>query len=271
MSFQGNPRKVKMGIIGSIVLPLLYIVPLVIMSKNPDYILFILGPLGFIVWIVQWISFLIGGWLLAIISTILLFALAGYLLGHLIGWFMDKITRILQGTPTIIKGSDRTTPQPVMSKSNNRGAKLIILVILITILFLCGGIVAVYKSRTIGNEVPDSTSPVSIQPTTKPALTVDIASLIGEWGVVSVEENGVKIVPRGNGATIELKNDGTYQASGGCNEMAFSTYEISPGSKLTFKTGGTKKKCEKNIVEFWDLNTVYAYEFENNFLLLHYE
>lgn len=91
MSFQQKPRRVKLGIIGSVILPLLYIIPLII-SRDPDFIIFALGPLGFFVYIVQWISFLIGGWILAVIATILFFALVGYLLGRLIGWLMDKIT-----------------------------------------------------------------------------------------------------------------------------------------------------------------------------------
>ena len=91
MSFQEKSRQAKLGIIGSIILPLLYIIPLII-SRNPDFIVFALGPFGFIVWIVQWVAFLIGGWILAVIATILFLALVGYLLGRLIGWFMDKIT-----------------------------------------------------------------------------------------------------------------------------------------------------------------------------------
>lgn len=91
MSFQKKLRAAKFGIIGSIVLPLLYIIPL-ILSRDSDFIIFALGPLGFIVWIVQWVAFLIGGWILAVIATALFFALVGYLLGRLIGWFLDKLT-----------------------------------------------------------------------------------------------------------------------------------------------------------------------------------
>ena len=91
MSFQEKTRQAKFGIIGSIILPLLYIIPLII-SRDPDFIVFALGPLGFIVWIVQWVAFIIGGWILAVIATILFFALLGYLLGRLISWFMDKVT-----------------------------------------------------------------------------------------------------------------------------------------------------------------------------------
>ena len=91
MSFQEKSRKTKLGIIGSIVLPLFYIVPLII-SKDPDFIIFVLGPLGFLVWIVQRITFLIGGLVLAILATILFFVLIGYLLGRMMGWVIDKIT-----------------------------------------------------------------------------------------------------------------------------------------------------------------------------------
>ena len=91
MSFREKSRKAKFGIIGSIVLPLFYVIPLII-SKDPDFIIFALGPLGFIVWIVQWITFLVDGWVLAILATILFFALIGYLLGRMVGWIVDKIT-----------------------------------------------------------------------------------------------------------------------------------------------------------------------------------
>ncbi len=84
MRFKHKPRRIKLGIIVSIVLPLFYIVPLII-TKDPDFIVFALGPFGFIVWIVQWITFLIAGWILAIIATILLFAVVGYFSGALIG------------------------------------------------------------------------------------------------------------------------------------------------------------------------------------------
>lgn len=91
VNFQIKSRRRKFGIIGSIILPLLYIIPLIV-SGDPDFIVFTLGPFGFIVWIVQWITFIIGGWVLAVISTILFFALAGYLLGQLINWIIDKMT-----------------------------------------------------------------------------------------------------------------------------------------------------------------------------------
>jgi len=94
--------------------------------------------------------------------------------------------------------------------------------------------------------------------------------LVGKWMVVSVEENSVQIVPEGSGATIEFLDNGTYSALGGCNEMFISSYAIS-GSRISFKVGGTKKKCAKNIVEFWDLGKVYSYEFNDKVLLLRYK
>ena len=90
MSFQEKSRRVKFGIIGSVVLPLLYIISLII-YKDLDFIIFTLGPLGSIVWAIQWVGYFMGGWVLAVIASILFFALAGYLLGCLIGWFMGKV------------------------------------------------------------------------------------------------------------------------------------------------------------------------------------
>ncbi|MFH1749703.1 MAG: META domain-containing protein, partial [bacterium] len=97
------------------------------------------------------------------------------------------------------------------------------------------------------------------------------SSIIGKWEVVSVQEDGIQIVSDGNGAVIEFFRDGTYKASGGCNEMFVSSYEMQPDSKLSIKAGGTKRKCAKDIVEFWDLGKVYSYEFTDSFLLLHYK
>ena len=80
----------RASVIGAIIAPLLYIVPLLIL-QDPDFIVFVLGPLGFIVWLVQWITFLIGGWILAIIATILFLSLVGFLLGKLVGFLISKI------------------------------------------------------------------------------------------------------------------------------------------------------------------------------------
>ena len=90
MNFKEKSPKSKGGIIGAIILPLLYIIPLLI-TQDPDFIIFALGPFGIIIWIVQWISFLIGGWILAIISTILFFIVIGFLLGMLVGFIVGKI------------------------------------------------------------------------------------------------------------------------------------------------------------------------------------
>ena len=91
MSFREKSRRAKFGIVGSVIFPLLYIIPLIV-TKDTDFIVFALGPLGFFVWIVQWITFLIGGWILAVVATILFFALVGYLLGRLASWIVDKTT-----------------------------------------------------------------------------------------------------------------------------------------------------------------------------------
>jgi len=103
-------------------------------------------------------------------------------------------------------------------------------------------------------------------PTTTPAQT----ELVGKWVIISVEENSVQIASEGSGAIIEFFNNGTYKASGGCNEMSISSYMTS-GSIVSFKVGGTKKKCAKNIVEFWNLAKVYSYELNDKILLLRYK
>lgn len=95
-------------------------------------------------------------------------------------------------------------------------------------------------------------------------------NIIGKWTVVSVEENNIQIVSEGSGATIEFIDNGTYKTLGGCNEMFISSYTTSD-SNISFKVGGTKKKCSKNIVEFWDLAKVYSYELNDTVLFLRYK
>ena len=97
------------------------------------------------------------------------------------------------------------------------------------------------------------------------------ATFVGTWEVVSVQQEGIQIVSEGSGATIEFFRDGTYKASGGCNEMSIKSYKVQPGSKLSISAGGSKRMCAKDIVEFWDLNEVYAYEFTDNILFLRYK
>lgn len=90
MNLSKRPIGVKLGIAGLVILPVLYIVILII-TKNPDIIISIFGPFGFVFWFVQWVAFLLGGWILAIIATILFLALVGYLLGRLLGWIVKKL------------------------------------------------------------------------------------------------------------------------------------------------------------------------------------
>jgi len=86
--------KIKGVIIGALILPLLYIIDLLI-TQDPDHIIFVLNPIlgsfGIILWIVQWIPFLLGGWILAIISTIIFFCIIGFLIGLMIGSILEKI------------------------------------------------------------------------------------------------------------------------------------------------------------------------------------
>ena len=90
MNFKKKSLKVKGGIIGAVVLPLMYIIPLLI-THDPDFIIFILGPFSIPIWIIQWISFLIGGWILAILTTILFFSIIGFLLGMFVGFIVNKL------------------------------------------------------------------------------------------------------------------------------------------------------------------------------------
>jgi len=89
MGFKDRSITIKGGIIGAIILPILYIIPL-ISTQDPDFIIFAFGPFGAIIWFVQWLSFLIGGWILAIIVTILFFILIGFFLGLLIGLIIRR-------------------------------------------------------------------------------------------------------------------------------------------------------------------------------------
>ncbi len=99
MNFKNKSLKVKAGIIGAIILPLVYIISLFI-THDPDFILFI-APLfvfSIIFWIIQWISYLIGGWILAIITTTLFLSLIGFLLGMLIGMLLGFIISKFKST-----------------------------------------------------------------------------------------------------------------------------------------------------------------------------
>ena len=90
MDFKNKTIKAKGGIIGAIALPLIYII-LLFITNDPDFIIFILGPFSIIIWLIQWISWLFGGWILAIILTILSLSLTGLALGILIGSIINKL------------------------------------------------------------------------------------------------------------------------------------------------------------------------------------
>lgn len=87
--FRSASKPVRWGMIGAMILPLFYIVPMVI-SHYPDFVINVLGPFGIIIWLIQWISFIIGGWAFAIASTIIFFILSGYVFGFLIAVFLSK-------------------------------------------------------------------------------------------------------------------------------------------------------------------------------------
>ena len=100
---------------------------------------------------------------------------------------------------------------------------------------------------------------------------IDSKRLVGQWRVGSIEEGGIKLVERSE-ARIELSNNGTYFAIGGCNEMLTASYKLFPVRKILFQVAGTKKKCPNNAVEFWNLEKVYSYDLlPGNILLLNYK
>ncbi len=81
----------KFATISGTIFSLLYIIPLLI-TKDPDFIVFTLGPFGIFIWIVQWIAFVFGGWISAIISTTLYLFLLGYVLGKI----LEKIIKWIE-------------------------------------------------------------------------------------------------------------------------------------------------------------------------------
>ncbi|MFH1916869.1 MAG: hypothetical protein ABIJ21_06435 [Nanoarchaeota archaeon] len=90
MSWKNIPFWLRGGIIGSAILALAYIIPLFFLP--PDFIVFF-RPYGMLFWLIQWISFLIGGWILAIIMTILFLVVIGFILGALVGFIVMKFLK----------------------------------------------------------------------------------------------------------------------------------------------------------------------------------
>ena len=93
VSFQGKPQRITWGIIGSLILPLVYLVALV-RSRDPKFIVSTLGPPGVIVGAVQRVAFRIGGSVLAVIAAALLFSFVGCIVGALAGWVADTVVKI---------------------------------------------------------------------------------------------------------------------------------------------------------------------------------
>ena len=154
---------------------------------------------------------------------------------------------------------------------NQKGFANIILIVIIVSIVIAGGYFVFTKQSSVTQT--QQTEPASSQENAPLQDRSDSTStsLVGKWEVVSVQEDGIQIVSDGRGATIEFFHDRTLKASGGCNEMMTGSYEMQPDSKLSVSIGGTKRGCAKDIVEFWDLNNVYAYKLTGNILLLHYK
>jgi len=73
-------RKIPIRTLGVIIFPFGYIISLLVF-RDPDLMISVLGLIGAPVWFVQWTAFLIGGWVLVITTTILFLGLFGYLFG----------------------------------------------------------------------------------------------------------------------------------------------------------------------------------------------
>jgi len=142
---------------------------------------------------------------------------------------------------------------------NQKGFVNILLIVLVVAVVAIGGYF-VFSKRSI--QPGPTTSPVAT-----PAQK--LSEPVGKWAIISVEENDIQVVSEGSGAIIEFLDNGTYKTSGGCNEMSISSYTTSD-SRISFKVGGTKRKCANNIVEFWDLAKVYSYGLNDKILLLRY-
>ena len=64
----------------TVVLPLLYIIQ-VLITRDPDRIIFVSGPFSSLIFFIQWTSFIFGDWPLAVLSTALFLGLLGFILG----------------------------------------------------------------------------------------------------------------------------------------------------------------------------------------------
>ena len=154
---------------------------------------------------------------------------------------------------------------------NQKGFVNIILIVVIASIMIAGGyFVFIRQPLVTQTQQPKPTSSQD-NSTLQDDLDNASASFIGKWEVISVQEGGIQIVTDGKGAAIEFYKNGTHKASGGCNEMMTGSYEMQSDSKLSVSIGGTKRKCAKDIVEFWDLNKVYAYKLTDNILFLYYK
>jgi len=89
MCTKTRSRRIQFKIVGAVLLPVVYSVTLIIL-RDPDFLVFALGPFGFLAWLMQWIPFLLGGWPLAIIVMIVSCALIGYFFGRIVDGIVDK-------------------------------------------------------------------------------------------------------------------------------------------------------------------------------------
>jgi hypothetical protein len=99
MTWHKKSLLIKWGIIGSIIFSLAYFVPMVIL-QDPDFILNYLGPFGIIIWLVQWVGFLLGGWVLAIIFTASFLGIVGFFISISIRSIVEKSRRKMKTTKT---------------------------------------------------------------------------------------------------------------------------------------------------------------------------
>jgi hypothetical protein len=73
-----SETKIYIRYLFSLLFPILYLLTIVIW-RDPDRIIFMLGFFGFPLFLIQWLGFLFGGWIISILFTLICLALFGYL------------------------------------------------------------------------------------------------------------------------------------------------------------------------------------------------
>ncbi len=85
-----KPKITKGELFGAIILPLLYLIPF-LFTHNLNSILRLLGPFSIILWVIQWVLFLIGGQIFSLIGTVFFLSFVGFLLGRLVDFIISRL------------------------------------------------------------------------------------------------------------------------------------------------------------------------------------